>query len=46
MKIKVEDASSCRRQERATKLQKRTKQEILELLGDQEDKEYPIYMQG
>jgi hypothetical protein len=44
--MKVEDESSRRREERATKLGKHTNQEILELLADQEDTDFPIYMQG
>lgn len=42
----IEDQSSLRRHARAAELPKYTKQDILSLLGDEKDQDYPIYMQG
>lgn len=44
--LQVEDQSSLHRQARAAELGKSTKQEILKLLGDDKDQDYPIYMRG
>ncbi|MCO5577066.1 hypothetical protein L7F22_030888 [Adiantum nelumboides] len=42
----VEDQSSIRRHARAAELSKCTKDDFLSVLGDTEDRDYPIYMQG
>ena len=44
--MKVQDQNSIRRQKRAAQLQKQSKDDLLSLLGDSEDAEYPIYMTG
>ncbi|KAI5076774.1 hypothetical protein GOP47_0008839 [Adiantum capillus-veneris] len=42
----VEDQSSIHRHARAAELPKRTKEDFLSVLGDIEDQDYPLYMQG
>lgn len=44
--VQAEDQSSLHRQERAAELPKTTKQDILRVLGDVKNTDYPIYMQG
>lgn len=43
---KVQDENSVSRQNRAALLPKRSKSELLSLLGDTADTMYPIYMTG
>ncbi|XP_020224039.1 uncharacterized protein LOC109806094 isoform X1 [Cajanus cajan] len=42
----VQDENSIRRQKRAAVLTKKSKGDFLSLLGDMDDKKYPIYMTG
>ncbi|MCO5560759.1 hypothetical protein L7F22_014379 [Adiantum nelumboides] len=42
----VEDQSSIHRHARAAELSKCTKDDFLSVLGDTEDRDYPIYMEG
>jgi len=42
----VHDENSMSRQKRASVLSKTSKGDFLSLLGDMEDKNYPIYMTG
>ncbi|KAJ1408238.1 Peptidase C45 [Sesbania bispinosa] len=42
----VEDENSMSRQKRASVLKKISKEDFLSLLGDMDDKKYPIYMTG
>ncbi|KAK7358553.1 hypothetical protein VNO77_00486 [Canavalia gladiata] len=42
----VQDENSISRQKRAAVLSKISKEDLLSLLGDMEDKKYPIYMTG
>lgn len=43
---KIQDENSKTRQERAASLPKESKSDFLSVLGDIEDKRYPIYMTG
>lgn len=43
---KVHDENSMSRQKRASVLTKMSKGDFLSLLGDMDDKNYPIYMTG
>jgi len=43
---KVHDENSISRQKRASVLTKKSKGDFLSLLGDTDDKNYPIYMTG
>ncbi|KAF7828183.1 isopenicillin-N N-acyltransferase [Senna tora] len=42
----VQDENSISRQQRAAVLEKKSKEDFLSLLGDNEDRKYPIYMTG
>lgn len=44
--MKAQDESSISRQKRAVLLPKGSKDDFLSLLGDMDDKKYPIYMTG